>query len=64
MSGHALAKCPVTIYRNSRSRWAEIRIQSLLLDTDFGLSYFFDVFGALLGPALMGLSDGLIRFIL
>ena len=26
MSGHALAKCPVTIYRNSRSRWAEIRI--------------------------------------
>lgn len=25
MSGHALAKCPVTIYRNSRSRWAEIR---------------------------------------
>ena len=27
MSGHALAKCPVTIYRNSRSRWAEIRIE-------------------------------------
>ncbi|MBG5432369.1 BREX-1 system adenine-specific DNA-methyltransferase PglX, partial [Pseudomonas aeruginosa] len=26
MSGHALAKWPVTIYRNDRSRWAEIRI--------------------------------------
>lgn len=25
MSGHALAKWPVTIYRNDRSRWAEIR---------------------------------------
>ncbi|MEW3629956.1 hypothetical protein QOZ09_32555, partial [Pseudomonas aeruginosa] len=28
MSGHALAKWPVTIYRNDRSRWAEIRNQA------------------------------------
>ncbi|WP_422581814.1 MbcA/ParS/Xre antitoxin family protein [Pseudomonas sp.] len=41
MSGHALAKCPVTIYRNSRSRWAEIRTLGNakpieLCDTDEG----------------------------
>ncbi|MDU0679448.1 hypothetical protein [Pseudomonas aeruginosa] len=30
MSGHALAKWPVTIYRNDRSRWAEIRTNALI----------------------------------
>ncbi|MEE3508283.1 HAD-IA family hydrolase [Pseudomonas sp. 10C3] len=30
MSGHALAKWSVTMYRNGRSRWAEIRIQQAL----------------------------------
>ena len=37
MSGHALAKWPVTFYRNDRSRWAEIR----------NLASLFALFGVL-----------------
>lgn len=33
MSGHALAKWPVTFYRNDRSRWAEIRTERIKYDS-------------------------------
>ncbi|WP_259347587.1 DUF2790 domain-containing protein, partial [Pseudomonas aeruginosa] len=38
MSGHALAKWPVTIYRNDRSRWAEIRTQMTYEDSNGDLN--------------------------